>query len=367
MFIVSQNYFPVHLSAINGFISPLIIGKFMPYAPLMLDLSGTELTAEEKELLQHPMVGGLIFFTRNYHDAEQIMQLVKAIRQVASKELLIAVDHEGGRVQRFRDDFTELPPVATLGKLYETNQEESLQLAQQHGWLMASEVKSVGIDFSFAPVLDLDYGISDVIADRAFHQHADIVSHLAAAYIEGMRNAGMAATGKHFPGHGAIKADSHIAMPVDQRKQAEIFQADIIPFTQLFAQGLDAVMPAHVIYPKIDSMPAGFSRVWLQDILRQQLNFAGAIFSDDLSMEGASVVGGYTERAEAALEAGCDMILACNHRKGAVEILDNVTIKPNTEATQRLANMKGQPLFNRSAMLDSKLWKQAVKGVTQLA
>jgi len=338
----------------------------MPYAPLMLDLSGTELTAEEKELLQHPMVGGLIFFTRNYHDAEQMTALVTAIRQAATNDILIAVDHEGGRVQRFRDDFTELPAVATLGKRYAENQAESLQLAQQHGWLMASEVKSVGIDFSFAPVLDLDYGISDVIGERAFHQQADIVAELAAAYIQGMRDAGMAATGKHFPGHGAIKADSHIAMPVDPRSKAEIFKADVIPFTQLFAQGLDAVMPAHVIYPEIDAQPSGFSSVWLQDILRKQLNFEGAIFSDDLSMKGASVVGGYTERAEAALEAGCDMILACNDRDGAVEILDNVRVKPNSAAAQRLAKMKGKVLQDRSAMLGSKLWQQTVKQVTQL-
>ena len=339
----------------------------MPYSPLMLDLAGTELTAEEKELLQHPMVGGLIFFTRNYHDAEQITALVTAIRKAATNDILIAVDHEGGRVQRFRDDFTELPAVATLGKRYEDNPAESLQLAQQHGWLMASEVKSVGIDFSFAPVLDLDYGISDVIGERAFHQQADTVAKLAAAYIQGMRDAGMAATGKHFPGHGAIKADSHIAMPVDQRSKEDIFNADVIPFTQLFAQGLDAVMPAHVIYPQIDAQPSGFSRVWLQDILRQQLNFEGAIFSDDLSMKGASVVGGYTERAEAALDAGCDMILACNDRDGAVEILDNVRVKPNADAAQRLANMKGKSLFNRSAMLGSKQWKQTVKNMTQLA
>lgn len=339
----------------------------MSYSPLMLDLAGTELTAEEKELLQHPMVGGLIFFTRNYHDAEQITELVTAIRKAATNDILIAVDHEGGRVQRFRDNFTELPAVSTLGKLYEDNPAESLQLAQQHGWLMASEVKSVGIDFSFAPVLDLDYGISDVIGERAFHQQADVVSQLAAAYIQGMRDAGMAATGKHFPGHGAIKADSHIAMPVDQRSKEAIFKADVIPFTQLFAQGLEAVMPAHVIYPQIDNQPSGFSRVWLQDILRKQLNFEGAIFSDDLSMKGASVVGGYTERAEAALEAGCDMILACNDRDGAVEILDNVSVKPNAEAARRLASMKGKALFNRSAMLDSQLWQQAVKSMTQLA
>ena len=339
----------------------------MRYSPLMLDLAGFELTSEEKELLQHPMTGGVIFFARNYHNAEQIEQLVKEVRKAATNEVLVAVDHEGGRVQRFRDEFTELPAVASLGKLYESDKVKGLELARNHGWLMATEVKSVGIDFSFAPVLDLDYGVSDVIGDRAFHQKPEVVSQLAGAYIEGMREGGMAATGKHFPGHGAIKADSHLAIPVDERDKEAIFESDILPFVHLFPKGLDAVMPAHVIYPVVDDNPAGFSRIWLQEILRQELKFEGVIFSDDLTMEGASVAGGFTERAEAAIEAGCDMILACNNRDGAVEILDNVKLRPSTESARRLARMKGESLINRSAMLDSELWRETVENVTMLA
>jgi beta-N-acetylhexosaminidase len=342
----------------------------MSFSPMMFDLTGTELTDEEREILQHPIIGGVILFTRNYHSAAQVTELVNDIHKVtgaANKEVLVAVDHEGGRVQRFRSEFTELPAVATLGSLYAENQDEALRVSRLHGWLMASEVKSVGLDFSFSPVLDLNYEISDVIGDRAFHRDASVVTRLAAAYIEGMRDAGMASTGKHFPGHGAIKEDSHLAIPVDQRSREEIFAADIKPFIHLFDEGLDAVMPAHVIYPEIDNLPAGFSRIWLQDILRQQLDFQGVIFSDDLTMEGASVVGGFTERAEAAIEAGCDMILACNNRQGAIEIIDNVKIRPSAESSQRLKRMQGQSIINRSALLESDYWQEAVRDVSMLA
>ncbi len=337
---------------------------------VMLDLEGTELTLEEKEIIRHPMVGGVIFFSRNYQSVEQVTHLVKAIRDEAAKvkkSVLIAVDHEGGRVQRFRSEFTELPAVASLGKLYTKDKSEALRVSTLHGWLMAAEVKSVGIDFSFSPVLDLNYEVSDVIGDRAFHHEAMVVSELATSYIEGMRDAGMASTGKHFPGHGAIKADSHSAIPVDHRTKDEIFTADIQPFIHLFKAGLDAVMPAHVIYPEVDSQPAGFSRVWLQDILRQQLQFEGVIFSDDLTMEGASVAGGFSERAEAAIDAGCDMILACNNRQGAIEILDNVKLKSDAASSIRLQRMQGNAIFNRSALLASDLWQEAVEQVTMLA
>ena len=342
----------------------------MNFSPMMLDLEGTELTPVEKEVLQHPMVGGVIFFSRNYQSVEQVTHLVKTIRDETdkvNKPILIAVDHEGGRVQRFRSEFTELPAVASLGKFYSKDKSEALRVSRLHGWLMAAEVKSVGIDFSFSPVLDLNYEVSDVIGDRAFHQDAMIVAELATAYIEGMRDAGMASTGKHFPGHGAIKADSHIATPVDHRTKDEIFTADIQPFIHLFKEGLDAVMPAHVIYSEIDNNPAGFSRVWLQDILRQQLKFDGVIFSDDLTMEGASVAGGFTERAEAAIDAGCDMIIACNNRKGAIEILDNVKFTSNPVSSNRLQRMQGNAIFNRSALLASDLWQEAVEQVTMLA
>jgi beta-N-acetylhexosaminidase len=334
----------------------------MNIAPLMLDLKGTVLSAEEKELLAHPLTGGVILFTRNYASVEQLASLVEQIRVSASKDVLIAVDHEGGRVQRFRDGFTTLPALA---KLYDASDDEQsvLQLSHHHGWLMASELRAVDVDFSFAPVLDLNYGVSEVIGDRAFHRQPEIVSSLAMEYIRGMAAAGMASTGKHFPGHGAVVADSHHEIPVDERSFDAIWQQDIQPFAALIKTGLDAIMPAHVIYSDVDKQPAGFSSLWLRDILRQKLAFNGVIFSDDLSMKGASVVGGYAERAEAAMAAGCDMILVCNDRKGVIDVMDNATIKQNNASSLRLEAMKGRSAMNRSALLDTKQWVETVEAV----
>ncbi|MGB0847456.1 MAG: beta-N-acetylhexosaminidase [Thiolinea sp.] len=334
---------------------------------VMLDLEGAELSAEECELLAHPKVGGLIYFSRNYESAEQITALSQAVREASPTPIMIAVDHEGGRVQRFRDQFTRLPAVAGLGRQYETDPLAALQAARQSGWLMAAEVRAVGIDFSFAPVLDLDYGISDVIGDRAFHRQATIVAKLADAYIQGMRDAGMASTGKHFPGHGWVRADSHKAIPRDERAAEQIMAEDMLPFCELFKCGLDAVMPAHVIYEQVDNQPAGFSKIWLQDILREQLSFDGVIFSDDLSMEGATVAGGYAERADAALDAGCDMALVCNNRAGAIDVLDNAKLEVSTASSQRLERMFGQPFMNRAALLADDIWQQAASEVTGLA
>lgn len=334
----------------------------MQIAPLMLDFDGIELSAEERELLQHPLTGGVILFSRNYESIEQLEQLIKAIRQSTSNEILISVDHEGGRVQRFRSEFTELPAIATLSE-----QDHSEQKSYRHGWLMAAEVRAMGIDFSFAPVLDINYGVSEVIGDRAFNEDPQIISLLATEYIKGMRDAGMASTGKHFPGHGAVTEDSHHEIPKDSRSREEIWNADIIPFADLITAGLDAVMPAHVIYSEIDDMPAGFSKYWLQQILREQLKFDGVIFSDDLTMEGASVMGGYTERAEAAMEAGCDMILVCNNRKGAIEVIDNAKINQSEKSAKRLNRMKGQSFMNRSALLESKRWAETVEEITAFA
>lgn len=339
----------------------------MPNGCVMLDLQGTELSAEERELLAHPKVGGLIYFTRNYESAAQITALSKAIRIAAKAPILIAVDHEGGRVQRFREQFTRLPPLAELGKQYAKEPLAALQAARKSGWLMAAEVRAVGIDFSFAPVLDLDYGVSEVIGDRAFHRQAEVVAKLAEAYIEGMRDAGMASTGKHFPGHGWVKADSHHAIPRDERKAAQIMGEDMQPFCELFKCGLDAVMPAHVIYEQVDQQPAGFSKIWLQEVLRQQLGFDGVIFSDDLSMEGAAVAGGHAERADAALAAGCDMVLVCNDRAGAIDVLDNAQLKVSAESTQRLQRMVGQPFMNRSALLADDIWREVVSEVSGIA
>jgi len=338
----------------------------MSIAPLMLDLQNTQLSGEEKELLDHPLTGGVILFTRNYESLEQLEYLVKQIRASTKRDILIAVDHEGGRVQRFREEFTSLPALA---KLYESSDDEKtlLQLSHHHGWLMASELRAMDIDFSFAPVLDLNYGVSEVIGDRAFHRQPSIVATLAMSYIEGMREAGMASTGKHFPGHGAVVADSHIDIPTDNRSFDDIWHEDMIPFTKLIAEGLDAIMPAHVIYPEVDSNPAGFSSIWLQDILRKKLSFDGVIFSDDLSMEGASVAGGFVERAEAAMEAGCDMVLVCNNRAGAIEVIDKAQIKQSDASALRLNRMKGRSFMNRSALLDTKQWSEAVDNLTSLA
>ena len=337
----------------------------MAFGSLMLDLLGKEISNEERELLKHPNVGGLIFFTRNYESSSQIIELVKSIRAV-KPDILIAVDHEGGRVQRFRNEFTRLPPVATLGKLYAGNAERALASAKQHAWLMAAELRAVGIDFSFAPVLDLDFGDSPVIGDRAFHRQPEAVIALAGAYIAGMREAGMAATGKHFPGHGYVNVDSHLDIPRDERELDAIMQADVLPFQALIQQGLDAVMPAHVIYEKVDSQPAGFSTFWLQTVLRQQLGFQGVIFSDDLNMEGARVAGSYASRAEAALAAGCDMALICNNRAGAIEILDKANLNASAESSQRLQRMRGQAFMNRHALLADEYWQQSVESITRL-
>lgn len=339
----------------------------MPIGNLMMDLTGTDLSAEEVDLLAHPAIGGVIFFTRNYESTEQLRALVKLVRMAAQRPLLLAVDHEGGRVQRFRPQFTRLPAIAKLGEQYVQDPLEARQLAKRLGWLMAAELRAVDIDISFAPVLDLNYGVSQVIGDRSFHRDPDIVAELASAYISGMREAGMASTGKHFPGHGFVEADSHLAIPLDLRSKEQIMQTDVIPFAKLMRQGLNAVMPAHVIYEQVDTQPAGFSRIWLQDILRQQLGFTGVIFSDDLSMEAAGVVGSYAERAEAALAAGCDMILACNQRAGIIEILDKVKLQTSEASAQRLTNMLGKSFMNRSALLEHRYWQQTVDEISHLA
>lgn len=336
----------------------------MSLGPIMLDLEGTALTNEERKLLSHPLVGGVILFTRNYTNLQQLAELVRNIHAIRTPHLLVAVDHEGGRVQRFREGFTPLPAARRIGVLYDTSHQKAKELARQTGWLMASELRSVGVDFSFAPVLDLDYAQSGVIGDRAFHHDPEVVYELAYAYMMGMRDAGMAAVAKHFPGHGAVREDSHVAIPVDERDFATIFHQDILPFRKLIHDNLAAVMPAHVIYPQVDALPAGFSRKWLQDILRRQLNFTGVIFSDDLSMQGASVAGEhYHQRAQAALTAGCDVALVCNHRAGALDILDKLHVDDDPVAHARLARLHGRHDLTRQALNASRKWHIAVEQI----
>ncbi len=305
---------------------------------LMLDIAGTTLTAEDIELLQAPQVGGLILFSRNIESPQQVRELTNHIRQVRP-EMLIAVDQEGGRVQRLRQGFSRLPAMGRLGELYVQQPEQAIQLAEQCGWLMAMEVLAVGIDFSFAPVLDID-DISDVIGDRAFAKNIKDIIILANAFMQGMKRAGMATTGKHFPGHGSVKADSHIAAAIDPRSYDEIYQHDMQSFIQLMPQ-LDALMPAHVIYPNVDEHPAGFSRFWIQDVLRQRLGFNGVLFSDDLSMQAACVAGGADARILSALNAGCDMGLVCNDRESACLALSALTDYPLPNQA-RLEKMRGK-------------------------
>tara|TARA_R110000737_G_scaffold104679_1_gene137819 strand:+ start:506 stop:1525 length:1020 start_codon:yes stop_codon:yes gene_type:complete len=329
--------------------------------PVMLDVQGTSLSQEDIEIIQHPLVGGLIFFTRNYQSPEQIAQLSQQIRTAAKKPMLLAVDHEGGRVQRFRDGFSLIPAMGKLWQMADQNIVLAKELAKQSAILMALEVQAVGIDISFAPVLDIN-NISEVIGDRGFHQQPEYVSELAEAFITGLHQVGMKATGKHFPGHGSVKADSHIDLPIDLRPKGDIFQQDLVPFKALIAKGkVDALMPAHVIFPAVDSQAVGFSRYWLQNILREQLGFNGVIFSDDLSMQGAACVGGYIERAEAAQSAGCDMLLLCNNREGCVEVLDGANIVSASTSSQRLTKLLKAPSSNDNwaALQTNVAWKNA--------
>lgn len=337
----------------------------MSLGPLMIDVQGQELSAEEKDMLHHPLVGGVILFSRNYQTVEQISHLTESIQANRRTRLLIAVDHEGGAVQRFRSGFTRLPPCAELGKVYDHDADQALQLAYDQGWVMASELRAIGVDFSFAPVLDLG-GISRVINDRAFHKKPEIIARLAFAYRHGMQDAGMAATGKHFPGHGSVEADSHHEMPVDERTFEAIEQADLIPFERMIKNGLEAIMPAHVIYPKVCPEPAGFSRFWLQQILRKKMNFQGAIFSDDMSMAGAEVAGDYLERTRAALEAGCDMVLICNNPAGAVQVLDHLGDYNEPVSQSRLIRMHGRHTLSREKLAHNKNWQQRVKAIEAL-
>lgn len=315
----------------------------MTLGPLMLDVAGTELTAEERQRLAHPLVGGAILFARNYRDPAQLDALTTEIHAIKSAPLLIGVDHEGGRVQRFRDGFTRLPAMRAFGERWDAHPQQARHLAREAGYVLASELRAHGVDFSFAPVLDLDYGASSVIGDRAFHRDPRAVFELAQAVMLGMKDAGMAACGKHFPGHGHVVADSHVAIPIDERSLPEIARADLGPFRGMIEAGIAALMPAHVIYPRIDAQPAGFSRVWLSDILRGELGFDGAIFSDDLCMAGAAVAGDIVARVAAALTAGCDMALVCNRPDLADEVLARLKIDWPAPARARLARMHGRP------------------------
>ena len=310
---------------------------------IMLDIEGRQLSEDDRKRLRHPLTGGVILFSRNYESAHQLEELTAEIHRLRRPPLLIAVDHEGGRVQRFREGFTRLPPMRALGAVWDEHPLRARHLARDAGYVLAAELRAHGIDLSFTPVLDLDFGNSAVIGDRAFHSQPEAVIELAGALIEGLTLAGMAACGKHFPGHGFIAADSHTDVPVDTRSLAQIEAADLIPFRELIAHGLSSIMPAHVIYPAVDDRPAGFSKIWLSQILRTQMKFQGVIFSDDLSMEGARVAGDIVARADAAIDAGCDMVLVCNRPDAADELLSRLQREMAPASLARLARLHGRP------------------------
>ncbi len=331
----------------------------MTLGPLMIDLVAEDISEEERAMLQADEVGGVILFTRNFRSVGQLTELVAEIHAIRSPRLLVAVDHEGGRVQRFRQGFTHLPPAAVYEQVYRDDAEQGRHLAQTAGWLMASELLAVGVDFSFAPVLDLAHGVSGVIGDRAFARKPETVATLAYAFMHGMQRAGMQAVGKHFPGHGAVVEDSHVAMPVDHRKLTLIMEHDVEPFRRMIENGLTGIMPAHVVYDQVDPRPAGYSAYWLGTVLRQQLGFNGVIFSDDLSMEAAGVAGDFTGRARLALQAGCDMALICNHPEQAAKVIDGLRGYNNPTSQVRLIRMHGKPAMAWQALRQSEAWRTA--------
>jgi len=338
----------------------------MSLGPVMMDLVGTQIGDIEKELLLHPQVGGVILFTRNFESIEQITALVQQIHDLRTPHLLISIDHEGGRVQRFHEGFTRLPPASIYSELVKQDEKQGRLCIEQAGWIMAAELRAIGVDFSFAPVLDLAHGLSGVIGDRAFHSKPDMAATLAYTFMHGMTSAGMPAVGKHFPGHGGVVEDSHLALPIDHRSMETLLKQDIIPFEKMISNGLHAIMPAHVIYDQVDNKPAGYSKIWLQDILRDRLKFQGVIFSDDLSMEAAGVGGSYGERAELALEAGCDMVLVCNHPDGVAEVVDTLSEYLNPTGQMRLMRMHGKEAINRDQLLASEQWKIASEMIAGL-
>jgi beta-N-acetylhexosaminidase len=322
----------------------------------MVDVAGLELTPEDREVLRHPLVGSVILFTRNYRDSAQLAKLVADIHAVRSPALIVAVDQEGGRVQRFRPEFSLLPPPRRIGHEFDLDPRHGLTLARSMGWLMAAELRAHGIDLSFAPCVDLDYGVSEVIGDRAFHSKPEAVAQLALAYVQGMKDAGMAATAKHFPGHGAVVADSHLSLPVDRRDWQELTH-DLLPYRRLIANGLPGVMVAHVLFPAIAAEPASLSRRWIQNALREELRFEGAIFTDDLSMGGAKEFGDVVARARAALDAGCDVLPVCNDRASVVTLLDELEFEIQPSSHLRLVRMRGKAAPERGELLAGESWR----------
>ena len=328
----------------------------LPPGPVVVDVLGPVLTDEDRERIRHPAAGAVILFARNYENPEQLAALTADVERQREPALPVCVDHEGGRVQRFKEGFTAIPPMRTLGKQWDRDRQKARELATSIGYIIASELGAHGVDFSFAPVLDLDYGGSSVIGDRALHFDPTAVGALGACLVKGLAQGGVGAVAKHFPGHGYAEADSHVAVPRDERSFREIARKDIVPYKAVIEAGLAGVMPAHVIYPQVDSQPAGYSPHWLQEVLRKQLGFQGIVFSDDLSMEGAAVAGGPPERARAAMQAGCDMVLLCNNPVGLDALLQSLGEVPmaNPERLDRMRKQGGRDLRKSVAYRDAQ-------------
>lgn len=333
----------------------------------MVDIKGWELTAEERERLAHPKVGGVILFSRNFDSPIQMERLVKELHGIRRPRLIVAVDQEGGRVQRFKKGLTSLPPMRRLGEIYDENPSRARRLADLCGWLLATELRAMDVDVSFAPVLDLDHGVSQVIGDRAFHSDPETIALLAHHFANGMKSAGMGCVGKHFPGHGGVEEDSHHELPKDMRTLEELEAQDLIPFKKMIYYDIPGIMTSHVLFPKIDTKPVTFSSVWLQDILRKKLGFQGVIFSDDLTMEAAQGGGSMAQRADMALAAGCDMVLVCNNPKAADEVLQGT--KPRNDPTShlRLIRMHGQKMVPLAQLFEHDDYRQAVDVITRLS
>lgn len=337
----------------------------MSLGPVMLDIDGLSLTPADRDLLREPAVGGLILFSRNYESPQQLTDLVGEVRALRSPPPIIAVDHEGGRVQRFRDGFTAIPPMRVIGRQYRTDPKAALALARRAGWMIAAELRACGIDLCFAPCVDLDWGVSEIIGDRAFHARPEIVAELAAEFSRGLRSAGMAAVAKHFPGHGAVVADSHEQLPVDRREYGDLLD-DMRPYDKLISNGLIAgVMMAHIVYQQIDPLPAGFAPYWIQRELRSRLGFDGAVLSDDLSMKATRTYGTMPERARRSLEAGCDMVLVCNDRDAAQATVRALKDYSNPLSLVRLARLHGTGHVMRESLLVSDQWQQAHSALSQ--